>query len=166
MRAARARAIAVRPSASSAAAASRATPPGTSTRPPASTAARSAYPPRPPVPDTTRRPASDASTPAPVAATTPPTPLPGIIGSAPGGRGNGERPARTCVSTNVMPANATATTTCPAPATGSGAFPGTSASGGPNSFSHTARILDLHLVGAIHSGKAITERIAPQVISS
>nr|BFF03019.1 hypothetical protein GCM10020241_46940 [Streptoalloteichus tenebrarius] len=33
----------------------------------------------------------------------------------------------------------TRTTACPAPGTGSGASPGTSASGPPNSFSHTAR---------------------------
>jgi hypothetical protein len=76
---------------------------------------------------TTRRPA-----------TVPPTPLPGITGRS-GLNGPGS-PARICVSTNVMFANATSITTWPASATGSGASVGTSTSGGPNSLSNTARM--------------------------
>src|ERR1700722_4204909 len=65
----------------------------------------------------------------------PPTPLPGTIGSASAGIGNGARPARSCVSTKVTFANSTAITTCPDPGTGSSAGAGTSTPGGPNSLS-------------------------------
>src|SRR5690606_30955030 len=88
-------------------------------------------------PLTTRRPTSPLSTPGPTAATTPPTPLPGIIGSS---TGNGPVPARTWVSTKVMLANTTSINACPGPGTGAGVSAGTATSGPPNSLSHPARI--------------------------
>jgi hypothetical protein len=130
--------IAVRPSASSATAASSPTPAGTSISPSASTAASSAYPPDPPVADTTRRPISPSSTSGPTAATTPPTPLPGMTGNSPW---NGPKPvARNWVSTKVMLANATSTSACPLPADGAATSSATSTSGGPNPWSRIARI--------------------------
>jgi hypothetical protein len=80
-----------------------------------------------------RVPTNDGST---ADTTTPPTPLPGIIGSC---TGHGALPARTCVSTKVMLANSTSTSAWPATTSGSGVSASTSTSGPPNSFNHTAR---------------------------
>jgi hypothetical protein len=56
------------------------TPAGIGITRPASATAFSAYPPKPPVEVTTRRPARAASTPGPTMLITPPTPLPGTKG--------------------------------------------------------------------------------------
>jgi hypothetical protein len=106
---------------------------------------------------TTRLPTSPWSTPAPAAATTPPTPLPGITGSS--ALKGPPWPARNWVSTKVMLANATSIETWPGPGTGSGASPATSTSGPPNAFNHTARISSLPPSGTSVCRKALNNPV-------
>src|ERR671912_1510457 len=88
--------------------------------------------------DVAARTASRSSVSKPTDATTPPMPLPGIIGNS---VSNGPKPlARNMVSTKVMLANDTSINACPGPGTGSEASAATSTSGPPNSSNHTAFI--------------------------
>src|SRR5262249_21394950 len=112
--------------------------------------ASSAYPPWPPVVVATRRPSQAGSTPSPTADTVPATPLPGTYGGLGPPDGQGARPPRTDVSTNVTDAAATSTTTSPPAGVGSGVSRATSTPGGPNSLTQTACMAVM-----------ITERFAP-----